>query len=74
MRIEKISAVTLTVASMRDSVRFYGNVLGTRVAFRGAFGPQEGIVLEETDDSVVLAHGTREADYLLRKNEFVGWR
>jgi hypothetical protein len=30
-------------------------VIGTRVAFRGAFGPHEGIVLEETEDSVVLA-------------------
>jgi hypothetical protein len=30
-------------------------MIGTRVAFRGAFGPHEGIVLEETEDSVVLA-------------------
>jgi len=29
-------------------------VIGSRVAFRGAFGPHEGIVLEETDDSVIL--------------------
>jgi len=29
-------------------------MIGTRVAFRGAFGPHEGIVLEETEDSVVL--------------------
>jgi hypothetical protein len=29
-------------------------MIGTRVAFRGAFGPHEGIVLEETDDSVIL--------------------
>jgi hypothetical protein len=26
-------------------------MIGTRVAFRGAFGPHEGIVLEETEDS-----------------------
>jgi hypothetical protein len=31
----------------------------TRVAFRGAFGPHEGIVLE-TDDNVVLAVENRE--------------
>jgi hypothetical protein len=30
-------------------------MIGTRVAFRGTFGPHEGIVLEETEDSVVLA-------------------
>jgi hypothetical protein len=29
-------------------------MVGTRVAFRGAFGPHEGIVLEETEDSVIL--------------------
>jgi hypothetical protein len=28
-------------------------MIGTRVAFRGAFGPHEGIVLEETEDSVL---------------------
>jgi catechol 2,3-dioxygenase-like lactoylglutathione lyase family enzyme len=28
MRVERISAVTLTVASMRNSVRFYRDVLG----------------------------------------------
>jgi hypothetical protein len=34
--------------------------IGTRVAFRGAFGPHEGIVLEETEDSVVLAVENRD--------------
>ena len=34
MRIEKISAVTLKVASMRNSVRFYGDVLGMEVLYR----------------------------------------
>jgi hypothetical protein len=29
-------------------------MIGTRVAFRGAFGPHEGIVLEETGNSVIL--------------------
>jgi hypothetical protein len=29
-------------------------MIGTRVAFRGAFGPHEGIVLEDTGDSVIL--------------------
>ena len=35
MRIEKISAVTLKVASIRDSVRFYGDVLGMEIVFGG---------------------------------------
>jgi catechol 2,3-dioxygenase-like lactoylglutathione lyase family enzyme len=35
MRIEKISAATLKVASMRNSVRFYGDVLGREVLFGG---------------------------------------
>ena len=35
MRIEKISAVTLKVASMRDSVRFYKDVLSMEIVFGG---------------------------------------
>ena len=35
MRVEKISAVTLKVASMRTSVRFYKDVLGMEVLFGG---------------------------------------
>jgi len=35
MRIEKISAVTLKVASMRNSVRFYRDVLGMEIVFGG---------------------------------------
>jgi catechol-2,3-dioxygenase len=35
MRIEKISAVTLKVASMQNSVRFYGNVFGMEIVYGG---------------------------------------
>src|SRR6266852_7211221 len=35
MRIEKISAVTLKVASMRKSVRFYKDVLGMEIVYGG---------------------------------------
>ena len=35
-------------------------MIGTRVALRGAFGPHEGIVLEETGDSVILAVENRD--------------
>jgi catechol-2,3-dioxygenase len=38
VRIEKISAVTLKVASMRNSVRFYGDVLGMEVIYGGEDG------------------------------------
>ncbi len=35
MRIEKISAVTLTVGSMRNSVRFYRDVSGMEIIYQG---------------------------------------
>jgi len=38
MRIEKISAVTLKVASMENSVRFYRDVLGMEVIYGGEDG------------------------------------
>ena len=38
MRIEKISAVTLKVASMKTSVRFYRDVLGMEIIYGGEDG------------------------------------
>ena len=38
MRVEKISAVTLKVASMESSVRFYRDVLGMEVTYGGKDG------------------------------------
>src|SRR5204862_7558147 len=35
MRIEKISAVTLIVTNMRESVRFYEDVLGMEIVYGG---------------------------------------
>jgi catechol 2,3-dioxygenase-like lactoylglutathione lyase family enzyme len=35
LRVEKISAVTLRVANMRWSVRFYGDVLGMEIVYGG---------------------------------------
>jgi catechol 2,3-dioxygenase-like lactoylglutathione lyase family enzyme len=35
MRVEKIAAVTLRVADMRRSVRFYRDVLGVEIVFGG---------------------------------------
>src|SRR5258708_4354616 len=40
----------------------------TRVAFRGAFAPHEGIVLEETDDSVGLMDNGTEIKIVV-----MGW-
>jgi len=38
MMVEKISAVTLKVASMRKSVRFYKDVLGMEIIYGGEDG------------------------------------
>ena len=38
MKVERISAVTLTVASMRNSVRFYRDVLGMEIIYGGEDG------------------------------------
>jgi catechol 2,3-dioxygenase-like lactoylglutathione lyase family enzyme len=38
MRVERISAVTLTVASMQNSVRFYRDVLGMEIIYGGEDG------------------------------------
>jgi len=35
MNVEKISAVTLRVVNMRDSVRFYRDVLGMKIIYGG---------------------------------------
>jgi catechol 2,3-dioxygenase-like lactoylglutathione lyase family enzyme len=38
MRVEKISAVTFRVANMRDSVRFYKDLLGMELVYGGEDG------------------------------------
>jgi catechol 2,3-dioxygenase-like lactoylglutathione lyase family enzyme len=38
MKVDRISAVTLTVASMRNSVRFYRDVLGMAIIYGGEDG------------------------------------
>ena len=38
MRIEKISAVTFRVTNMKDSVRFYRDVLGMEIIYGGEDG------------------------------------
>jgi catechol 2,3-dioxygenase-like lactoylglutathione lyase family enzyme len=55
MRIEKISAVTLTVASMRNSVRFYGDVLGTGTEERTEEFPKCARSVQRVSQTVVLS-------------------
>jgi catechol 2,3-dioxygenase-like lactoylglutathione lyase family enzyme len=64
MRIEKMSAVTLKVASMRNSVRFYGDVLGMEIVFGG----------EEAFFSSLLAqHGSAPILNLEQSHSVPGW-
>ena len=38
MTVEKISAITFRVANMKDSVRFYRDVLGMEIIYEGEDG------------------------------------
>ena len=44
-------------------------MIGDHVAVRGAFGPHEGIVLEETEDSVVLAAENKDESNFATEDE-----
>ena len=58
MRIEKISAVTLTVASMRSSVRFYRDVLGMEITYGGEDGCFSSLCAKDVKDPILnLEHG-----------------
>lgn len=49
MRIEKISAVTLKVANMRNSVRFYKDVLSMEIVFGGKDAPFSSLRAKEAE-------------------------
>jgi catechol 2,3-dioxygenase-like lactoylglutathione lyase family enzyme len=53
MRIEKIPAVTLKVASMRNSVRFYKDVLGMEIIFGGEDGSFSSLRAQD-DNTAIL--------------------
>ena len=53
MRIEKISAVTLTVASMRDSLRFYRDVLGMEIVHGGEDGCFSSLRAKDVEDPIL---------------------
>ena len=53
MRIEKISAVTLTVASMRNSVRFYRDVLGMEIIYGDEDGCFSSLRTKDVEDVIL---------------------
>ena len=53
MRIEKISAVTLKVAIMRNSVEFYKDVLGMEIIFGGEDGSFSSLRAQD-DNTAIL--------------------
>jgi catechol 2,3-dioxygenase-like lactoylglutathione lyase family enzyme len=64
LRVEKISAVTLRVANMRRSVRFYRDVLGMELVYGG----------EDAFFSSVRAKGTEDPILNLEQGRSVtGW-
>jgi catechol 2,3-dioxygenase-like lactoylglutathione lyase family enzyme len=53
MRIEKISAMTLKVASLRNSVRFYGDVLGMEIVYGGEDASFSSLRAKEAEDLIL---------------------
>jgi catechol 2,3-dioxygenase-like lactoylglutathione lyase family enzyme len=49
MKVERISAVTLKVASMRNSVRFYRDVLGMEIIYGGEDGCFSSLRAKDTN-------------------------
>jgi catechol 2,3-dioxygenase-like lactoylglutathione lyase family enzyme len=64
MRVEKIAAVTLWVADMRRSVRFYGDVLGMEIVFGGE---------EEFFSSLRVKYGSAPILNLEQGRSVPGW-
>jgi len=64
MRIEKMSAVTLKVASMLDSVRFYRNVLGMEIVYGGEDAFFSSLRANGAEDPILnLEQGRSVADW-----------
>jgi catechol 2,3-dioxygenase-like lactoylglutathione lyase family enzyme len=53
MRIERISAVTLTVASMRNSVRFYRDDLGMEIIYGGEHECFSSLRAKDVEDPIL---------------------
>jgi catechol 2,3-dioxygenase-like lactoylglutathione lyase family enzyme len=58
MRIEKISAVTLKVASMRTSVRFYKDVLGMEIIYGGEDGSFSSLRAKDANTPILNLNWT----------------
>ena len=58
MNVEKISAVTLRVVNMRDSVRLYRDVLGMEIIYGGEDGCFSSLCAKDVKDPILnLEHG-----------------
>jgi catechol 2,3-dioxygenase-like lactoylglutathione lyase family enzyme len=64
IRIEKISAITLKVASMEASVRFYRDVLGMELLYGGPYGAFSSLRTSEAESPILnLEQGGLTADW-----------
>jgi catechol 2,3-dioxygenase-like lactoylglutathione lyase family enzyme len=61
--IEKISAVTLRVANMEASVRFYKDVLGLEIVYGGEGSDFTSLRTEDGDAILNLEHGNAGAQW-----------
>jgi catechol 2,3-dioxygenase-like lactoylglutathione lyase family enzyme len=53
MTVEKISAVTFRVASMRDSVRFYKDLIGMELVYGGEDGYFSSLRTKQSNDPIL---------------------
>ena len=53
MKVERISGITLTVASMRNSVRFYRDVLGMQIIYGGEDGCFSSLRAEDANAPIL---------------------
>ena len=53
MRIEKISAITFRVTNMKDSVRFYRDVLGMEIIYGGEDGCFSSLRSKDVKDPIL---------------------
>ena len=64
IRIEKISAVTLKVANMKTSVRFYRDVLGMELLYGGPEGVFSSLRTTDAECPILnLEEGSRSTDW-----------
>ena len=57
MNVEKISAITLRVASMRTSVQFYRDVLGMEIIYGGEGGYFSSLRTKDAKEPILIGAG-----------------